>query len=161
MKMNVLLYAPMYRPNLSNMIRSCEFFGLDKIFVYDEHGLLEADNKKARADLEHMARVWTAGAFDHINIERVSDIKDFFRTYSGRKVATVIDKRAKDLHEFEFLPNDLLIMGPEKSGLPFSIRALCDKKVVLKHNGHTDCLNVSVMLGICLYQAQNQMICKI
>lgn len=157
MDINVLLFAPEYRPNLSNMIRSAEFFGLKTIYIVDQHGLLEATNKQSRADLEHMARVWTAGAVEHINIETVPDIKAFFKQYDGRKIATVIDSRAKNLHDFQFQNHDLLIMGPEKSGLPYSIRTLCDEKVFLPNEGETDCLNVSVMLGICLFAAQNQL----
>lgn len=157
MEVNVLLFAPEYRPNLSNMIRSAEFFGLKSIYIVDQHQLLEANNKQSRADLDHMARVWTAGAVEHIDIKVITDVKEFFRQYTGRKIATVIDSRAKNLHQFEFQDNDLIVMGPEKNGLPFSIRTLCDEKVYLPNTGETDCLNVSVMLGICLYAAQNQL----
>lgn len=152
-----MLYAPEYRPNLSNMIRSAEFFGLDKIFIYDKNGLLEPPkNKATRADMEHMARVWTAGAVEHIHIEKVKEIHQFFKNYNGRKIATVVDDRANNLNTFSFKHNDLLVMGPEKDGLPFSTRTLCDQKVFLPNRGETDCLNVSVMLGITLYASQNQ-----
>lgn len=154
---NVLLFAPEYRPNLSNMIRSAEFFGLKKIYVYDRNGLLDVPKNKAeKADMEHMARVWTAGAVEHIQIEQVKDLHQFFKNYEGRKIATVIDHRAHNLNTFSFQDNDLLVMGPEKEGLPYSTRTLCDYKVFLPHRGVTDCLNVSVLLGIALYASQNQ-----
>ena len=157
MPVNVFLYAPEYRPNLSNMVRSAEFFGLKTIFIYDKNGLLKKpESKNQRADYEHMVRVWTAGAVDHINVEVIDDVQVFFREYVGRKIATIVDERGEKLAEFNFKPNDLIIMGPEKEGLPHSIRVLCEKKVHLPNIGETDCLNVSVMLGITLYAAQNQ-----
>ncbi len=153
----MLLYAPEYKPNLSNMVRSCEFFGLKKVYIFDQNKLLEASTKQERADLNHMARVWTAGAIDHIDIEIITDLVPFFQQYKGRKIATVLDNRATDIHQFSFQPNDLLIMGPEKNGLPYSVRALTEEKIVLTSAGNTDCLNVSVFLGICLFYAQNQL----
>lgn len=158
MNINVLLFAPEYRPNLSNMIRSAEFFGLKTIYIFDKNNLLEPPkNKATKADMQHMARVWTAGAVDHIQIEIIKDIPTFFREYTGRKLATIIDKRATNLHHFQFQENDLIIMGPEKEGLPYSTRTLCSEKIVLPNKGVTDCLNVSVMLGILLFSAQNQL----
>jgi len=158
LKVNVLLFGPEYRPNLSNMVRSTEFFGLNKIYIYDTNGLLSTPtNKKQRADMEHMARVWTAGAVDHIQIKLVQDITAFFKSYKGRKIATVIDQRATNLHGFNFQENDLIIMGPEKEGLSHGTRVVCDEKIFLPNIGVTDCLNVSVMLGILLFSAQNQL----
>lgn len=140
------------------MVRSAEFFGLSTIFIFDKNELLSPPkNKKQKADMAHLARVWTAGAIDHINIEVVHDVTEFFKSYQGRKIATVIDERAQDFHQFSFKENDLIIMGPEKNGLSHSTRVLCDEKVFLPNKGHTDCLNVSVMLGILLYSAQSQL----
>ena len=69
---NVLLFAPQYRPNMSSMIRSAEFYGLDKVYIYDKNGLLDPpNNKTSRADMAHLARVWTAGAIEFIDIEKI------------------------------------------------------------------------------------------
>lgn len=140
------------------MVRSAEFFGLKTIYIYDKNELLAIPkNKKQKADMAHLAKVWTAGAVDHIDIQLVHDIPVFFKSYQGRKIATVIDQRATNLHHFKFQENDLLIMGPEKNGLSHSSRVLCDEKIYLPNRGETDCLNVSVMLGILLYSVQSQL----
>lgn len=152
--MRILLYAPEYRPNLSNMIRSAEFFGFSEIFIFDENRLLDPPhNKVSRADMNHLARVWTAGAIDHIRIEIIKDVPDFLRKHTGRKIATQVDTKAEHLPTFPFQSGDLLIMGPEKEGLPASITSLCDHSVYIPGKGQTDCLNVSVSLGIFLYAA--------
>ncbi len=155
--MNILLYAPEYRPNLSNMIRTAEFFGFEKIFVYDKNELLEPPkNKATRADMNHMARVWTAGAIEYIKVEKVIDLRSFLELYPGRKIATCIQPEAQLLGSFLFEKKDLLIMGSEKEGLPDEVVLLCDHILHLPSKGHTDCLNVSVSLGIFLYAAQQQ-----
>lgn len=155
--MQVLLYAPEYRPNLSNMIRSAEFFGFSAVWIFDSNGLLDPPNNKvSRADMNHLARVWTAGAIEHVDIRKIDDIHDFLRKYAGRKVATLVDSGAKHLPDFSFEPDDLLIMGPEKEGLPKNVLLHTDESVFIPGTGKTDCLNVSVSLGILLYAAAAQ-----
>ncbi len=149
--MNVLLYATEYRPNLSNMIRTAEFYGLEKIYVYDKNNLLKPPhNKVSKAEMEHMAKVWTAGAIEFIDIITIDDIDLFLKEYNGRTIATMVDKSASSINNFTFLDDDLLIMGNEKEGLPFSIHNLCKNKLYIEQKGNTDCLNVSTAFGIFL-----------
>jgi tRNA G18 (ribose-2'-O)-methylase SpoU len=153
--MNVVLVAPEYRPNLSSMIRSAEFYGLDKVYIYDANSLLlpPTHSKKARADMAHMAKVWTAGAIDHIEIEKIEDLEVFLTNYEGRKIATLVDTTAQNLQDFAFEANDLLLFGSEKAGLPEAILPLIDHRVYIPAVGHTPCLNVAVTFGIVLHQA--------
>ena len=147
--MKVLLYAPQYRPNMSSMIRSAEFYGLRHIYIYDKNDLLKPPvTKKDRANMQHMGRVWTAGAVDHIQITLIDDPVDFITSHEGRKVGTVIAENASILKETSALESDLLIFGPEKSGLPPAVTSLLDLGVTIPHIGHTDCLNVAVTFGI-------------
>lgn len=153
--MNVLLVAPEYRPNLSSMIRSAEFYGLERVYIYDTNQLLlpPTHSKKARADMAHMAKVWTAGAIDHIAIEKIDSLKVFLNGYSGRKIATLVDEQAQHLNDFAFEQEDLLIFGSEKTGLPADALSLVDHSVYIPALGHTPCLNVAVTFGIVLHQA--------
>jgi len=153
--MNVLLFAPEYRPNLSSMIRSAEFYGLDKVYIYDKNNLMlpPTHSKKARADMAHMAKVWTAGAIDHIEIIKIEDINNFLSNYEGRKVATLVDEKARHLNEVQFEATDLLIFGSEKEGLPSEVLPLINQSVYIPAIGHTPCLNVAVTFGIVLHQA--------
>lgn len=153
--MNVLLFAPEYRPNLSSMIRSAEFYGLDKVYIYDKNNLMlpPTHSKKARADMAHMAKVWTAGAIDHIEIIKIDNINSFLLNYEGRKVATLVEETAEHLNSFQFESTDLLIFGSEKEGLPSETLPLIDQSVYIPAIGHTPCLNVAVTFGIVLHQA--------
>ncbi len=155
MLLNVLLHSPQYRPNLSSMIRTAEFYGLNKVYIVDQNNLLlpPTQSKKARAEMEKMARVWTAGAIEHIQIEKIEDPSLFLKNYEGRKIATLVDETATQLNQFEFEAKDLLIMGSERDGLPPELLALVDHAVYIPSIGHTPCLNVAVTCGIVLHQA--------
>lgn len=151
---NVLFFAPEYRPNLSNMIRTAEFYGLDKVYIYDKNNLLKPPhNKVSKAEIEHMAKVWTAGAIDFIEIipiETMDDMVSFLKNYQGRTIATVVNPLATPLQSFTFKNDDLLIMGSEKDGLPLEIIKLCNQKLHIQQRGNTDCLNVSTAFGVFL-----------
>lgn len=153
--MNVLLVAPEYRPNLSSMIRSAEFYGLERVYIYDANNLMlpPTHSKKARADMAHMAKVWTAGAIDHIEIEKIEDLAAFLEGYAGRKIATLVDETAQTLNSFQFEADDLLLFGSEKAGLPEEIMPLIDHSVYIPSLGHTPCLNVAVTFGIVVHRA--------
>ncbi len=156
---NALLYAPQYRPNMSSMIRSAEFYGLKSIYIYDKNGLLDPpNNKTSRADMNHLARVWTAGAIEFIEIIKIPDIQDFLKNYSGRKVATLLDKNANHLSDFKFQANDLIILGSEKQGLDPEALPLVDQNIYIPALGHTPCLNVAVTFGIVVNQAIGQLV---
>lgn len=153
--MNVLLYAPQYRPNLSSMIRSAEFYGLNKVYIYDSNQLMlpPTQSKKARAEMAHMARVWTAGAIEFVDIIKIEDLTAFISNYPGRKIATLLDKEAEHLNNFDFESDDLIIFGNEKDGLPETLTNLIEHNVYIPALGQTPCLNVAVTFGIVLHQA--------
>ncbi len=160
--MDVLIVAPEYRPNLSSIIRSAEFYGLNKVYLYDANNLLlpPTHSKKARADMAHMAKVWTAGAIDHITIEKIDDLPDFLQDYQGRKVATLVDDQVQHLNDFAFASDDLLIFGSEKAGLLPEVVPLVDQSIYIPAKGHTPCLNVAVTFGIVLHQALQSLDCQ-
>lgn len=153
--MDVLFYAPQYRPNLSSMIRSAEFYGLKKVYIYDANNLLlpPTQSKKARAEMAHMARVWTAGAIEFVEIIKIVDVHAFLSDYSGRKIATLLDENAQHLNNFQFKPNDLIIFGSEKEGIPDGLITNVDEGVYIPSLGKTPCLNVAVTFGIVIHQA--------
>ena len=153
--MNVLLYAPQYRPNLSSMIRSAEFYGLNKVYIYDSNQLMlpPTQSKKARAEMAHMARVWTAGAIEFVDIIKIEDLTTFISNYPGRKIATLLDKEAEHLNNFDFESDDLIIFGNEKDGLPETLTTLIEHNVYIPALGQTPCLNVAVTFGIVMHQA--------
>ncbi len=152
--MDLLLYAPEYRPNMSSMIRSAEFFGITRIYIYVRNELLSPPkNKKGRADMAHLARVWTAGAVDHIEIIKIEAPVKFLADYPGRKVGTLINEDAVHLNDMLWQAEDLILFGSEKDGLSEDVVKLLDAVVYVPSIGHTNCLNVAVTFGIVVEKA--------
>jgi tRNA G18 (ribose-2'-O)-methylase SpoU len=152
--MDLLLYGPEYRPNMSSMIRSAEFFGFKRIYIYDQNELLKPPtNKKGRANMEHMARVWTAGAVEHIEIITLTAIDTFLEQYPGRLIGTIVNEQAYHLNDFQFQPDDLILFGSEKEGLPPEVIKKLAAGVYIPALGVTDCLNVAVSFGIVVEKA--------
>ena len=153
--MNVLLHSPQYRPNLSSMIRSAEFYGLKTVYIHDANNLMlpPTQSKKARAEMAHMARVWTAGAIEFVDIVKVEDVSVFFSKYKGRKIATLLDENAEHLNDFQYESDDLIIFGSEKEGLPPKLLSEIDRSIYIPSFGNTPCLNVAVTFGIVMNQA--------
>lgn len=152
--MDLLLYGPEYRPNMSSMIRTAEFFGFKRIYIYDQNELLKPPtNKKGRANMEHMARVWTAGAVEHIDIIIVEDIDSFLAQYQGRIIGTIVNEQAHHLNDFQFQADDLILFGSEKDGLPQPVIDQLAAAVYIPAIGKTDCLNVAVSFGIVVEKA--------
>lgn len=136
------------------MIRSAEFFGFKKIYIYDKNDLIKPPtNKKGRANMAHMAKVWTAGAIDHIEIIRIEDVLLFLQNYHGRKVGTIVNDTAIHLEDFKFQQDDLIIFGSEKDGLPKETIETLDAALYIPAIGVTNCLNVAVTFGIVVQQA--------
>ncbi|MCI4667575.1 MAG: TrmH family RNA methyltransferase [Bacteroidia bacterium] len=136
------------------MIRTAEFYGLKKVYVYDSFKLLKTpESKKERANMAHMARVWTAGAIEHIEIEIVEDDLQWLADWQGRKIATLVDPSAQVLREFSFHDGDLLIFGNERDGLPKELADGLDHALYIPQKGITDCINVAVSFGIFLERA--------
>ena len=154
---SILLLNPQYRPNLSSMIRSAEFYGLKKIYISDNFQLMkEPENKKQRADMKHMAKVWTAGALEHIEIITIKNVAEFLeqqRAEGKRIVGTVVNKEAQHLKDFKHQENDLIILGNERDGLDNETISLLDNSIYIPQRGKTNCLNVAVTFGIVLHQA--------
>jgi len=157
--MEVLLYGPQYRPNMSSMIRTAEFYGFKRIYIYDTNGLLKPPTtKKERANMAHMARVWTAGAVEHIEIIIIEDPIAFLQNHKGRKIGTLVNEQAKHLGDFKFAPTDLIIFGSEKEGLDKEAISLLDSAVYIPSLGKTNCLNVAVSFGVVVNKAHQCLI---
>jgi len=138
------------------MIRSAEFFGWKKIFVFDKYDLFkEPSTKKERAERKHMGRVWTAGALDHIDIHLIKDDLTFLQEHNGRKIGLILDPTATHLASFSFETNDLVILGNERDGLPAEVVHSLDHKLYIPQVGNTNCLNVAVTFGIVLHSIKN------
>lgn len=151
--MDVFLYAPEQFENLCVTARTLEVLGFARCYVFDPHKLVRERYGKSYGQ---RLRTVSAGAFEKIDWQRVADPSAFLAERKGRRVATVPSQSATSLFEFRFRESDLLLLGPERAGLPPEILAACDAQITIPQRGVTESLNVAVASGIVLAEWQRQ-----
>ncbi len=149
----LLLHAPQDFTNLCVIARTLESFGHRRCYVFDPfHLVRERYGKSYRQRL----RTQSAGAFLHIEWQRVEDPPSFLAHYEGRKLAAVPTTTATSLFELHFVPGDLVVLGSEAAGLPDAVIAACDHGVTIPTSGTTKSLNLSVAASLFVAEAARQ-----
>jgi len=150
----VLLYAPQDFHNLCLLARTLEVFGVRECHVFDPGHLVRERYGKVRT---RELRAVSAGAFEKLAWRRVAEPAAFLASHAGRVVATVAEPTAVPLAEHSFAPTDLILFGPESSGLPPEIVAKSAARITIPALGQTQSLNLAVALGIVLFERQRQL----
>jgi tRNA G18 (ribose-2'-O)-methylase SpoU len=151
----VFLYAPQDFRNLCAIARTLEVLGHGRVYAFDPWRLIRERYGKARA---RVMRDVSSGAFERIEWTSVDDPSSFLRAFSGRVVATVADSSATDLTSFSFRRDDLLLFGAESQGLPDEVVALAGATMTIPSKGRTQSLNLSIALGIVVFEAERQLL---
>jgi tRNA G18 (ribose-2'-O)-methylase SpoU len=152
--MQVLVHAPEDFNNLCVLTRTLEVLGVDSCHVYDPHRLVRPQYGKSYT--RKLLNV-SAGAFFRVKWVPVVSSMGFIGEYRGRSVATVPDQTAISLYTFDFLPDDLLVLGSEARGLPSEVIAACDVRLTIPQRGVTQSLNLCVASGIVLGEWSRQL----
>ncbi len=152
--MNIYIHAPEDFKNLCMITRTLDALGVSTCHVYDPHKLLRPSYGKSNSA---RIRKISSGAFFRIQFQIVTDPSSFLLSHQGRKVATVINSHAIQIQQFQFMRNDLVVFGSEGNGLPTSIIELCQVQLTIPQVGITGSLNLSLALGIVLYEHQRQL----
>jgi len=150
---SVLLYAPQDFHNLCLLARTLEAFGHTECFVFDPHRIVRERYGKVRS---REMRAVSAGAFEKLRWHHIEQPHAFISGYAGRAVATVADASATSLAHHRAAPSDLLLFGPESTGLPPEIVAL-GAPLSIPLPGQTRSLNLAVALGVVLFEYQRQL----
>ncbi|PID83722.1 hypothetical protein CSB09_04620 [Candidatus Gracilibacteria bacterium] len=146
--MNIYLHNPKDFSNICTISRTLEFFGIHKCYIYDTNNLIR---EKYGKSYSRKLRTQSAGAFEKIRFEKIEDYQKFLENYSGRKVATVLDKNSGDLQDFSHKEDDIILFGNETFGLPKEVIESADEKIFIQGNGLTQSLNLSNSLAIIVY----------
>ena len=71
-------------------------------------------------------------------------------------VGTAMDAYARSIDDVELAGDLVLVMGSEGEGIRRNVRNQCDELVMIPMNDASYTLNVSVAVGICLYEIKRQ-----
>lgn len=156
--LQVVLVSPQIPGNTGCIARTCAASAVG-LHLVGPLGFQVDDTKLKRAGLDYWPYVVVK---IHDSWE---DFHNYFRQQEGEKRLLAFTKRGTKIHsEFSYRKGDYLIFGSETSGLP--PEALLDCKTEPFGGGtikipmvetYVRCLNLSVSVGIALYEASRQL----
>lgn len=140
----VFLYRFNDPHNVGAVIRSCEAFGVNYVFIsrYGGCGITPAVVKVS------------AGATEHIKISVIDDELKFLKFLKDKGVQLIgIENlpHAYNAYEFRYPDRLCLIFGSEGEGIRKDVLKLCDVYLRIPMKGKINSLNVSVAAGIILF----------
>ena len=129
-------------------IRNCDAFGIQTVhFVFEKEK--QFNPEKLGKATSSSANKWV----DAVCWEKTEDCLESLKKDGFRIVATIIDKEAKQLSETDFLRQKVaLVFGNEGFGITDTAKRLADDLVYIPMNGFVDSLNLSVTVGVTLYE---------
>ena len=143
----VFLHAPRDFTNLCVIARTLDALGVSSCTVFDPHRLIRPHYGKSYA--RRLSNV-SAGAFKKVEWHVVSDPIDFLRRYDGGCIAVSSSPAAASVYDVAFRPDDLLVFGSERHGIPADVTGACDAECTIPTSGETQSLNLAVAVGIVL-----------
>jgi 23S rRNA (guanosine2251-2'-O)-methyltransferase len=137
--------------NVGSFFRTCDAVGVSKIYLT---GFTPAPVDRFGRDRNDVHKT-ALGAEKTVSWEQVEDIKKVVDQLKKEGVVVVgleQDSLAVDYRSFNVDSSVALIVGNEPDGIPKEVREMCDALVEIPMRGKKESLNVSVALGIALYE---------
>lgn len=134
--------------NLGAVIRTAECGGASAVIVPE---------RRAAHITEAVAKT-SAGAVEHLPVARVTNLASFIEQLKTHNVWVVgVESSSKlEYTEFNYTGALALVFGGEGHGLHRLVRERCDAVVSIPMKGKVTSLNVSVAVGVVLFEALRQ-----
>lgn len=142
------LYQPDIPQNAGTILRTCACLGLGAAIV-EPAGFPVSDRHFRRAGMDYL---------DHVDIARHVSFSAFedWRRQAGRRLVLLTTRAAIPYTEFEFRPDDVLMLGRESAGAPPEVHAAADARLVVPIRPELRSLNVAVAAAMVLGEALRQ-----
>ncbi len=144
--MRLALYQPDIPPNLGTILRLCACLKVPAD-VIEPCGFPFSHAQLKRAGLDYLP---LAAMHRHVTFEA------FRGTIRGRRLVLLSTRGEVAHHAFAFRPDDVLMMGRERAGVPEEVHAICDARLRIPLGEGFRSLNVAVAAGIALSEALRQ-----
>ena len=134
--------------NLGAIIRTAECAGANAVIIPERRA----------AHVSEAVSKTSAGAVEHLPIARVTNLASFIDDLKKRNVWVVGVEHSGEMSYAEYNYNGAvaLVFGGEGKGLHRLVRERCDVVVAIPMHGRIDSLNVSVAVGVVLFEAVRQ-----
>ncbi|WOL13972.1 hypothetical protein Cni_G22752 [Canna indica] len=156
--LQVVLVSPQIPGNTGCIARTCAASAVG-LHLVGPLGYTIEDSKLKRAGLDYwpyvVVKVHNSWA----------EFQDYFRQQDGEKRLLAFTKKGTRIHsDFSYKPGDWLVFGSETSGLPSEALTDCSTEGlgggtirIPMLETYVRCLNLSVSVGIALYEAARQL----
>lgn len=136
--------------NFGAIARTAECAGVTGIIIGD----------KGNAPITSDAMKTSAGALNHLPVCREKDLKKTIRFLqeNGIMVVACTEKTDKEIYDVEFNQPVALLMGSEEDGISEALLRESDVLVKIPIKGKIESLNVSVAVGVAVYEVVRQKI---
>jgi len=149
----VVVLEDIYDPhNAAAVLRSCEGFGIQKIYFIFDRG--EKFNPRK------IGKATSSSANKWLEFETFTSAKECYKKLKkqGYKIfATVLDHKAKSIFKTNITgPKTALVFGNEHRGLSQEAINLADAHIYIPMQGFVQSFNLSVTAAVCLYELFRQ-----
>lgn len=133
-------------------LRNCDAFG-----VQTAHFIFETEKIFNPAELGKLTSASANKWIDTVTWNSMLQCSVSLKQQGFRILATVIDPKAKPLQEIDFnKQKTAIIFGNEGFGISDTAKKVTDELVYIPMNGFVDSINLSVSVGIMLYELNRQ-----
>ncbi len=146
--LHVALYEPEIPPNTGNIIRLCANTGASLHLIHPL-GFAPDDKQLKRAGLDY--HEWA-------RIHHHQDYDRFTKAIESKRLFACTTKGSCSYTEVSYLPEDVLLFGPETRGLPTAILSAIPPTQLIRIPmlSNSRSLNLSNAVAVILYEALRQ-----
>ena len=149
--MRLVLFQPDIAQNTGTMMRLCACLNLG-IDIIEPCGFIFNDKAMRRAGMDYL---------DMVEYKRHDSWADFlaYREANPDKYGRIVlmtTKASVPYTDFEFLSNDVILMGRESAGVPEEVHKKADARVIIPMNEKARSINVAVSATMVVGEALRQ-----
>jgi tRNA (cytidine/uridine-2'-O-)-methyltransferase len=148
-RLTLALFEPDIPQNCGTMLRLCACLGVAAAII-EPAGFPTSDRNFRRAGMDYL---------DHVEIARHISWRAFeaWRAGTGRRLLVLSTKAALPYFDFEFAPDDILLVGRESAGVPDEVHTAADARLVIPIAAPLRSLNVAVAAAMVVGEAVRQL----
>lgn len=144
--LRLALYQPDMPTNTGAMLRLGACLGVP-LDIIEPCGFIWDDKKLHRVAMDYI---------DHIDVTRHMSWEVFWAQRGQRRIVLLTTKGAVPYTDFQFRPDDILMVGRESAGVPDDVHDTVDGRVVIPMAAGMRSLNVALSVAMVLGEAVRQ-----
>lgn len=146
--LRIALYQPDIAGNTGTILRFAACLGLS-VDIIEPAGFDISDRSLKRAGMDYLSTVTLTR---HVTWQRFED----WRQASGRRLVLASTKAAGHYADFTYRPDDILLFGRESAGVPDSVHAMADGRVLIPMVEGQRSINVALSAAMICGEALRQ-----